>query len=59
MPLGSAGVHRPASHRSICTEVLLAQGGDTPFTQHCRSYENTYRVSHVEGAHDWVVVIGL
>ncbi|XP_046880885.1 RING finger protein 207 isoform X2 [Hypomesus transpacificus] len=43
MPLGSAGVHRPASHRSICTEVLLAQGGDTPFTQHCRSYENTYR----------------
>ncbi|XP_062327156.1 RING finger protein 207 isoform X1 [Osmerus eperlanus] len=43
MPLGSAGGRRPASHHSICTKVLLAQGGDTPFTQHCRSYENTYR----------------
>ncbi|KAL7843424.1 hypothetical protein AOLI_G00249360 [Acnodon oligacanthus] len=37
-PLG----RRPTSHRYICTKVLLAEGGDTPFTEHCRNYENSY-----------------
>jgi hypothetical protein len=24
--------------------VLLAEGEDTPFTEHCRHYEDSYRV---------------
>ncbi|XP_065811131.1 RING finger protein 207 isoform X2 [Labrus bergylta] len=44
MPLGSVLGRRPTCHRNICTKVLLAEGRETPFTQHCRSYENTYRV---------------
>lgn len=44
MPLGSSGGRRPTSHRYISTKVLLAEGGDTPFTEHCRNYENSYRV---------------
>ena len=44
MPLGSSGGRRPASHRYISTKVLLAEGGDTPFAEHCRNYENCYRV---------------
>ncbi|XP_055364838.1 RING finger protein 207 isoform X2 [Betta splendens] len=43
MPLGSALGRRPNSHRNICTKVLLAEGRDTPFTEHCRSYESSYR----------------
>ncbi|XP_029948330.1 RING finger protein 207-like [Salarias fasciatus] len=43
MPLGSAFGRRPTSHRNICTKVLLAEGRETPFTEHCRNYENTYR----------------
>lgn len=38
---------RPTCHRNICTKVLLAEGRETPFTEHCRNYENTYRVSAV------------
>uniref|UniRef100_A0A3B4YCK1 RING finger protein 207 n=1 Tax=Seriola lalandi dorsalis TaxID=1841481 RepID=A0A3B4YCK1_SERLL len=34
---------RPTSHRNICTKVLLAEGRETPFTEHCRNYENTYK----------------
>lgn len=45
MPLGSAAGRKSTSHRYICTKVLLAEGGDTPFTEHCRNYENSYRVS--------------
>lgn len=48
MPLGSTFGRRPTSHRNICTKVLLAEGRETPFTEHCRNYENTYRVSDVE-----------
>ncbi|XP_060897235.1 RING finger protein 207 isoform X3 [Labrus mixtus] len=44
MPLGSVLGRRPTCHRNICTKVLLAEGRETPFTEHCRSYENTYRV---------------
>lgn len=31
-------------HRYISTKVLLAEGRETPFAEHCRNYENTYRV---------------
>lgn len=48
MPQGSVFGRRPTSHRNICTKVLLAEGRETPFTEHCRSYESTYRVSGPE-----------
>ncbi|XP_062400995.1 RING finger protein 207 isoform X1 [Sardina pilchardus] len=48
MPLGSSGGRRPTSHRYISTKVLLAEGGDTPFTEHCRNYENSYRTFQTE-----------
>ncbi|XP_045866334.1 RING finger protein 207 [Meles meles] len=40
--LGSL-VQKPTLHRSISTKVLLAEGEDTPFTEHCRHYEDSYR----------------
>ncbi|XP_030230813.1 RING finger protein 207 [Gadus morhua] len=40
---GSLLGRRPTQHRYICTKVLLAEGGETPFTEHCRTYENSYR----------------
>ncbi|XP_007228559.3 RING finger protein 207 isoform X1 [Astyanax mexicanus] len=43
--------HRPTFHRYICTKVLLAEGGDTPFTEHCRNYENCYRTLQIEIQH--------
>lgn len=43
MPVGSMLGRRPTSHRNVCTKVLLAEGRETPFTEHCRSYENNYR----------------
>uniref|UniRef100_A0A673XLK9 RING finger protein 207 n=1 Tax=Salmo trutta TaxID=8032 RepID=A0A673XLK9_SALTR len=39
---------KSTSHRYICTKVLLAEGGDTPFTEHCRNYENSYRTLQTE-----------
>ncbi|XP_048639681.1 RING finger protein 207 isoform X7 [Marmota marmota marmota] len=36
-------VQKPTLHRSISTKVLLAEGEDTPFTEHCRHYEDSYR----------------
>jgi len=42
--LGSP-VQKPTLHRSISTKVLLAEGDDSPFTEHCRHYEDSYRVS--------------
>uniref|UniRef100_A0A3P8NJ20 RING finger protein 207 n=1 Tax=Astatotilapia calliptera TaxID=8154 RepID=A0A3P8NJ20_ASTCA len=48
MPLGSAFGRRPTSHRNICTKVLLAEGRETPFTEHCRNYENAYRSLQTE-----------
>ncbi|XP_059944861.1 RING finger protein 207 [Mesoplodon densirostris] len=40
--LGSP-VQKPTLHRSISTKVLLAEGDDSPFTEHCRHFENSYR----------------
>ncbi|XP_041810927.1 RING finger protein 207 [Chelmon rostratus] len=48
MPLGSVFGRRPTCHRNICTKVLLAEGTETPFTEHCRNYENTYRTFQTE-----------
>uniref|UniRef100_A0A8D0AIS8 RING finger protein 207 n=1 Tax=Sander lucioperca TaxID=283035 RepID=A0A8D0AIS8_SANLU len=48
MPLGSMCGRRPTCHRNICTKVLLAEGKETPFTEHCRNYENTYRTLQTE-----------
>lgn len=44
MPLG----RKPPSHRYICTKVLLAEGRESPFTEHCRNFEKSYRVLHAE-----------
>lgn len=43
MSLGSSVVRKPTPHRYISTKVLLAEGGETPFTEHCRNYETSYR----------------
>ncbi|KAK7913433.1 hypothetical protein WMY93_013644 [Mugilogobius chulae] len=43
MPVGSMLGRRPTSHRNVCTKVLLAEGRETPFVEHCRSYENNYK----------------
>ncbi|XDC60420.1 hypothetical protein R6Z07M_011602 [Ovis aries] len=40
--LGSP-VQKPTLHRSISTKVLLAEGNDSPFTEHCRHYEDSYQ----------------
>ncbi|XP_062272213.1 RING finger protein 207 [Scomber scombrus] len=48
MPLGSVFGRRPTSHRNICTKVLLAEGRETPFTEHCHNYENSYRILQTE-----------
>ncbi|KAM8792233.1 RING finger protein 207 isoform 1-T1 [Rhynchonycteris naso] len=40
--LGSP-VQNPMLHRSISTKVLLAEGEDTPFMEHCHHYEDAYR----------------
>ncbi|KAM8796425.1 RING finger protein 207 [Eudromia elegans] len=40
---GGPAARKPSAHRSISTKVLLAEGADSPFAQHCRDYENTYR----------------
>uniref|UniRef100_A0A671U880 RING finger protein 207 n=1 Tax=Sparus aurata TaxID=8175 RepID=A0A671U880_SPAAU len=48
MPQGSVFGRRPTCHRNICTKVLLAEGAETPFTEHCRNYENTYRSFQTE-----------
>ncbi|KAI5768279.1 RNF207-like protein [Gulo gulo luscus] len=36
-------VRKPTLHRSISTKVLLAEAEDTPFAEHCRHYEDSYR----------------
>ncbi|CAK6440539.1 unnamed protein product [Pipistrellus nathusii] len=38
-----APVQKPTLHRAIGTKVLLAEGEDTPFLEHCRRYEDSYR----------------
>ncbi|XP_001377123.3 RING finger protein 207 isoform X2 [Monodelphis domestica] len=41
-------VHKPTLHRSISTKLLLAEGGDTRFIEHCHLYEETYRILQSE-----------
>ncbi|XP_030078484.1 RING finger protein 207 isoform X1 [Microcaecilia unicolor] len=41
-------VRKPTMHRYISTKVLLAEGGETPFTEHCRNYEDMYRTLQTE-----------
>ncbi|XP_053865065.1 RING finger protein 207 isoform X2 [Malaclemys terrapin pileata] len=48
MSITGAIVRKPTMHRSISTKVLLAEGGETPFTEHCRNYENMYRTLQTE-----------
>nr|XP_015092812.1 RING finger protein 207 [Vicugna pacos] len=45
--LGSP-VQKPTLHRSISTKVLLAEGDDSPFMEHCRHYEDSYRSLQME-----------
>ncbi|XP_006885982.1 PREDICTED: RING finger protein 207 [Elephantulus edwardii] len=45
--LGSP-VQKPTLHRSVSTKVLLAKGEATPFTEHCRQYEDSYRSLQLE-----------
>lgn len=44
----SSMVRKPTLHRYISTKVLLAEGRETPFAEHCRNYENTYRMLQTE-----------
>ncbi|MBN3306773.1 RN207 protein, partial [Amia calva] len=48
MSLSSSVARKPTSHRYISTKVLLAEGGETPFAEHCRNYENMYRTLQTE-----------
>uniref|UniRef100_A0A670ZIN6 RING finger protein 207 n=1 Tax=Pseudonaja textilis TaxID=8673 RepID=A0A670ZIN6_PSETE len=56
MPLPGSPVRKATMHRYISTKVLLAEGRETPFTDHCRDYENTYRAlqSEVQSLKDQV-----
>ncbi|KAM9814143.1 RING finger protein 207 [Neosynchiropus ocellatus] len=56
MPSSSVFGRRPTSHRNVCTKVLLAEGKETPFTEHCHNYENTYRTlqTEIQGLKDQV-----
>ncbi|XP_041955083.1 RING finger protein 207 isoform X1 [Alosa sapidissima] len=48
MSLSSSVVRKPTAHRYISTKVLLAEGGETPFTDHCRNYESSYKTLQTE-----------
>uniref|UniRef100_A0A8B9JXS8 RING finger protein 207 n=1 Tax=Astyanax mexicanus TaxID=7994 RepID=A0A8B9JXS8_ASTMX len=48
MSLGCSVVRKPTSHRYISTKVLLAEGGESPFMEHCGNYENSYRSLQTE-----------
>uniref|UniRef100_A0A671NXP5 RING finger protein 207 n=1 Tax=Sinocyclocheilus anshuiensis TaxID=1608454 RepID=A0A671NXP5_9TELE len=39
---------RPTFHRNICTKVLLAESRESPFTEHCRNFEKSYRFLQTE-----------
>ena len=41
--LGSP-VQRPALRRYVSTKMLLAEGDDSAFAEHCRRHEDSYRV---------------
>nr|XP_038967461.1 RING finger protein 207 isoform X6 [Rattus norvegicus] len=46
--MSGSPVQKPSPHRFISTKVLLAEGEDTPFTEHCRHYEDSYRGLQLE-----------
>ncbi|XP_034357931.1 RING finger protein 207 isoform X2 [Arvicanthis niloticus] len=46
--MSGSPVQKPLPHRSTSTKVLLAEGEDTPFTEHCRHYEDSFRGLQVE-----------
>ncbi|KAK2105806.1 hypothetical protein P7K49_015320 [Saguinus oedipus] len=46
--MSGSPVQKPTLHRSMGTKVLLAEGENTPFTRHCRHYEDSYRRLQVE-----------
>ncbi|KAL2104170.1 hypothetical protein ACEWY4_001038 [Coilia grayii] len=48
MALSSSVVRKPTAHRYISTKVLLAEGDETPFTDHCRNYEDSYKTLQSE-----------
>ncbi|KAM3824134.1 RING finger protein 207 [Vipera latastei] len=48
MPLAGSPVRKASMHRYISTKVLLAEGKETPFTDHCHNYENMYRALQTE-----------
>ncbi|XP_062871996.1 RING finger protein 207 [Trichomycterus rosablanca] len=48
MALGLSVVRKPTSHRYISTKVLLAEGEDSAFMEHCRNYENSYKSLQVD-----------
>ncbi|TFK13674.1 alpha-enolase [Platysternon megacephalum] len=48
MSITGSIVRKPTMHRYISTKVLLAEGGETTFTEHCRNYENMYRTLQTE-----------
>ncbi|XP_032087562.1 RING finger protein 207 [Thamnophis elegans] len=48
IPLDGSLVRKATMHRYISTKVLLAEGRETPFTDHCRDYENMYRALQTE-----------
>ncbi|XP_053432551.1 RING finger protein 207 [Nycticebus coucang] len=41
-------VQKPMPYPSMSTKVLLAEGEDTPFTEHCHHFEDSYRHLQVE-----------
>ncbi|EHH62227.1 hypothetical protein EGM_20471 [Macaca fascicularis] len=52
--MSGSPVQKPTLHRSISTKVLLAEGKNTPFTEHCRHYEDTYLQAEMQGLKDQV-----
>ncbi|KAF7236184.1 hypothetical protein EYD10_17071 [Varanus komodoensis] len=48
MSVTGSPVRKPTMHRYISTKVLLAEGRETPFAEHCRNYENMYRTLQTE-----------
>ncbi|XP_075461081.1 RING finger protein 207 [Ascaphus truei] len=48
MSITGSIIRKPTMHRYISTKVLLAEGGENPFTKHCHSYEDMYRTIQIE-----------
>ncbi|XP_058160538.1 RING finger protein 207 [Dasypus novemcinctus] len=46
--MSGSPVQKPTLHRCSGTKALLAEGKDSPFSQHCRRYEDSYRSLQAE-----------